>query len=81
MHKLKLDCSIQYKIEWSLKVYSVKMHQPANHLFTGATGVVGAGGARPPPTFHILTKDMSLNRGATHFTLGLRQCIISSFLI
>ena len=31
--------------------------------------------------FHTLAKDMFLNRGATHFTLGLRPCIISSFLL
>ena len=30
---------------------------------------------------HTLAKDMSLNRGATHFTLGLRPCFILSFLL
>ena len=40
----------------------------------GATG----GGAH---VFHTLAKDKSLNRGATHFQLGLRSCIISSFLL
>ena len=25
----------------------------------------------PPPAFHTLAKDISLNRGATHFTLEL----------
>ena len=44
----------------------------------GAAGV-GAGGA--PPEFYILVKDMSLNRGATHFTLELRPCITSSFIL
>ena len=39
----------------------------------------GRWGRVPPPVFHILVKDMSKNRGATHFTLGLRPCIISSF--
>ena len=39
------------------------------------------GGGTPPPEFHTLAKDMSPNRGATHFTLGLRPCIISSFLL
>ena len=42
----------------------------------GATG-----GGASPPAFHTLTKDMFLIRGATHFTLGLRSCIISSFLL
>ena len=43
---------------------------------------VGALGVRaPPPAFHTLAKDMFLNRCPTHFTLGLRPCIISSFLI
>ena len=35
----------------------------------------------PPPAFHTLARDMSLNRGATHFTLGLSPSIISSFLL
>ena len=39
------------------------------------------GRAPPQPAFHTLAKDMSLNRGATHFTLGLRPCIISSFIL
>ena len=34
---------------------------------------------RAPP--HTFTKNMSKNRSATHFTPGLRPCIISSFLI
>ena len=39
-------------------------------------------GARAPSCIsHTLVKDMSLNRGGTHFTLGLMQCIISSFLL
>ena len=41
------------------------------------------GGGRwrpPPPAFQTLAKDMSLNRGATHFTLGLRPCFISFFI-
>ena len=45
-----------------------------------ATGVGGAGGA-PPGAFHTLAKDMSINRGATHFTLDVRPCIIPSFLL
>ena len=31
--------------------------------------------------FHTLAKDMSLNRGTIYFQLGLRPCIISSFLL
>ena len=27
------------------------------------------GGGAPPPAFHTMAKDMSLNRGATRFTL------------
>ena len=41
----------------------------------------GAGGARPLLNFIlrlISAKDMSLNRVATHFTLGLRQFNIAS---
>ena len=38
----------------------------------------GAQGVRAPPAFHTLTKNMFLNRGGTHFTPGLRLCIISS---
>ena len=34
------------------------------------------GGGRTPPAFHTLAKDMSLNRGETHFTLRLRPFII-----
>ena len=45
------------------------------------TGGQGRRGCTPPPAFHTLTMDMSLNRGVTHFTLGLRSCIISSFLL
>ena len=30
--------------------------------------------------FHTLAKDISLNRGAIHFQLGLRPCFISFFL-
>ena len=29
----------------------------------------------PPPVFHTLAKDMSLNRGATHSTLGLSNVL------
>ena len=44
--------------------------------------LVGGGrrGYAPPPAFHNLAKDMSLDKGATHFTLGPRPCIISFFL-
>ena len=38
-------------------------------------------GRAPPPAFHTLAVDMPLNRGATHFTLGLRSCIFSSYLL
>ena len=41
----------------------------------------GGLGSAPPSEFHTLAKDMPRNRGATHFTLGLRPCIISSFLL
>ena len=34
----------------------------------GTTGGGGGLRARAPPAFHTLAKDMSLNRGATHFT-------------
>ena len=43
----------------------------------GATGWEG----RRSLEFHTLAKDMSLIRGATHFTLGLRLCIIYSSLL
>ena len=50
-----------------------------------AKGATWEGGGRwglvPPPEFHSLAKDMSLNRGATHFKLGLRPCFISSILL
>ena len=39
------------------------------------------GGAHAPPAFHTLAKGISLNGGATHFTLRLKPCISSSFLI
>ena len=44
-------------------------------------GETGGEGGAPPPVFHTLAKDMSKNRGATHFTLGLRPCIILYFLL
>ena len=53
------------------------------YLGGGAGGVSGRGRwgrAPPPPAFQTLAKDISLDRGATHFTLGLSPCIISSFL-
>ena len=34
-----------------------------------------------PPAFYALAKDMSLNRGATYFTLKLRPFIYSTFLL
>ena len=44
--------------------------------------VAGAQGARAPSCISYFgSGHMSLNRGAIHFTLGLRPCIISSFLI
>ena len=55
----------------------IVVHTSINPLPKGATG--GGGGA-PPPSFHVSTKEMSLNRGATHITLGLRPCIISAYL-
>ena len=44
--------------------------------FHGRNGGGGARGARSLLHF-TKAKGMSLNRGATHFTLGLRPCIIS----
>ena len=38
-------------------------------------------GRAPPPEFHTLANAMFLNRGATHFSLGLTPCIISPFLL
>ena len=32
----------------------------------------GRKGHAPPPAYNTFAKDMSLNRGATHFALGLR---------
>ena len=46
-------------------------------LNRGATRGGAEGGV---PLLHFTLKDMSLNRGATHFTLEIRSCIISSFL-
>ena len=55
---------------------------PWNGQEAGTQMGVGALWARrASPAFHTLAKDMSLNRGETHFTLGLRPCIISSFLL
>ena len=39
-------------------------------------GVTGGGALGASPACHTLAKDMSLNRGTTHSTLGLRSCII-----
>ena len=52
-----------------------------NRLLQLFSTLPGASQRAPPPAFHILAKDIFLNRGATHFTLGLRPCIISSFLL
>ena len=41
----------------------------------------GHWGRGPPPTLNTLVQDMSLYRGATHFTLKLRSCIIFTFLL
>ena len=38
----------------------------------------GTTGGAPPPAFHAFAKN--INKGATHYTLGIRPCIISSFL-
>ena len=59
--------------------YSVHT-QPTTPALEGITGWGGWGRA-PPPAFHTLTKDMSKNRGKTHFTPGLSPYIISSFLL
>ena len=37
----------------------------------------GAGGRAHPPTFHTLAKNMSLNRGATHFQHELLGHVLS----
>ena len=49
------------------------------HLFASGVQLGGRGrwGRAPPPAFHTLAKDISLN---TQFTSGLWPCIISSFL-
>ena len=52
-----------------------------NTLCTGVLCDNTAWGRAPPPAFHTLAEDTPLNRGATHFTLGLRPCTISSFLL
>ena len=44
------------------------------------TGAQLGWGRAPPPAYHTLAKDMSLIRFATHFTLGLKPCIIPSYL-
>ena len=41
----------------------------------------GGGQGAPPSVFYTLVKDMSLYRGAAHFTIGLMPCIILSFLL
>ena len=60
------------KIRLNLDYAAIK----GERCFIGATG----GGRGACPAFHTMAMDMYLNRGATHFTLGLRPCIISSFL-
>ena len=49
--------------------------------FSGTQLGGGRMGRAPPPAIYTLAKDMYLIRGATHFTFGLRKCIISSFLL
>ena len=53
--------------------------QDVQASFQGGRGVNERGrlGRAPRPAFYTLAKNMSLNGGATHFTLGLRSCIIS----
>ena len=53
-----------------------------NDTLSGDRRVTQGGvlGRAPPPAFHTLAKNMSLNRGPTHFTLELRPCIISFLL-
>ena len=48
--------------------------QDVQASFQGGRGVNEGGrlGRAPRPAFYTLAKDMSLNRGATHFTLGPR---------
>ena len=67
--------SIRYPLSRCL-IYLINLLFVGLYFSTrGATG-----GGAPPTAFHTLAKDMSLNRGATHFTLWLRTCFISSFL-
>ena len=51
-----------------------RIERDRGSLYRGATG-----GGAPPLAFHTLAKDMSLNRGASHFTLGLRPLSRPSF--
>ena len=59
------------KIPGQIEVDAVKLIQGRN------LGV----GAPPPSAFYTLAKRMSLNKGATHFTLGLRPRNISFFIL
>ena len=66
------------KIRLNLDYAAIK----GERCYIGATGGGrGACGRAPPPAFHTLAKDMPVNRGGTHFSLGLRPCIISSLLL
>ena len=50
----------------------LKARDISSTLYTGAQLGWGRWGRAPPPAFHTLAKGMSLNRGLTHFTFGLR---------
>ena len=50
-------------------------------VFLPGAQLGGGGEGCATPAIHTLAKDMPRNRGATHFTLGLRPCIIPSFLL
>ena len=62
------------KYDWYDKIQH-SLHTSIHSLSgRGATG--GALGARAPPGFHTLAEEMSLKRGVTHFTLGIRSFMI-----
>ena len=69
---------IKSRIYLYLQLISLTVGKRQIYSFSHGQGCnwgVGALGRAPPPGFHTLAKDRS-----THFTLGLRPCIISSFL-
>ena len=61
-----------------LFLYSVLGFPTANDNLQ-FTAVQGRRGRSPTPAFHTLAEDMSLNRGATHFTLGQQPAVIATY--